>query len=82
MINPAMFGISQQQMEQAKEVGRHVRMTIRKYRQQGKVEVQFFKVDPNDPTVNLPATVDQVTHQLSWGFANFFDIKGEIYEME
>ena len=82
MVNPAMFGVNQQQIEQAKEVGRHLRMEIRKYRQQGKVEVQFIRVDPNDPSVNLSNTVDQITHQLSWGFANFFDIKGTIREME
>ena len=82
MVNPAMFGVNQQQMEQAKEVGRHIRMEIRKYRRQGKVEVQFIRVDPNDPSVNLSNTVDQITHQLSWGFANFFDIKGTIREME
>jgi len=81
MINPAMFGISQQQMEQAKEVGQHLRMEVRKYRRQGKVEVQFFLVDPNE-NYDLGNAVDQFTDQLTWGFANIFDIKGKIREME
>lgn len=81
MINPAMFGVSQQQMEQAKEVGRHLRMEVRKYRRQGKVEVQFFLIDPNE-NYDLGNAVDQFTDQLTWGFANVFDIKGKIREME
>ena len=81
MINPAMFGISQQQMEQAKEVGQHLRMEVRKYRRQGKVEVQFFLVDTNE-NYDLGNAVDQFTDQLTWGFANVFDIKGKIREME
>ena len=81
MINPAMFGISQQQMEQAKEVGQHLRMEVRKYRRQGKVEVQFFLIDPNE-AYDLGNAVDHFTDQLTWGFANVFDIKGKIREME
>jgi len=81
MINPAMFGISQQQMEQAKEVGQHLRMEVRKYRREGKVEVQFFLVDPSE-NYDLGNAVDQFTDQLTWGFANIFDIKGKIREME
>ena len=77
MFNPAMFGVSPQQMEQAKEVGRHLRMKIRKYRKQGKLEVQFFLVDPNED-YDLGQPVDQLCDQLSWGFASIFDIKGEI----
>ena len=69
------------QMEAAKEVGRHLKMEIRKYRRQGRVEVQFFLVDPNE-NYDLGNAVDQLSDQLSWGFANVFDIKGKIREME
>ena len=81
MINPGMFGISPQQMEAAKEVGRHIKMEIRKYRKQGKIEVQFFLVNP-ELGYDLGKPVDQLSDQLSWGFANFFDMKGTIREME
>ena len=81
MINPAMFGISQQQMEQAKEVGQHLKMEVRKYRRRGEVQVQFFLIDPNE-NYDLGNAVDRFTDQLTWGFANIFDIKGKIREME
>jgi len=81
MINPGMFGVSQQQMEAAKEIGQHIKMEIRKYRKQGKVEVQFFLVNP-ELDYDLGSPVDHISHQLAWGFANFFDIKGKIREME
>jgi hypothetical protein len=81
MVNPGMFGFSQQQMEQAKEVGQHLRMEVRKFRQRGEVQVQFILIDPNEE-YDLGNAVDRFTEQLTWGFANMFDIKGQIREME
>ena len=48
MFNPGMFGVNPQQMEAAKEVGQHLRIEIRKYHKQGKLEVQFFLVNPEE----------------------------------
>ena len=81
MFNPGMFGINPQQMEAAKEVGQHLRIEIRKYHKQGKLEVQFFLVNP-DENYDLGRPVDQVCDQLSWGFANIFDMKGKIVDVE
>ena len=77
MINPAMFGISPQQMEQAKEVGRHIRMEITKYRKEGRLEVRYILVNPGED-VDLGRIVDQVADQLAWGHDSMFDIKGKI----
>ena len=81
MFNPGMFGISPQQMEQAKEVGQHLRMEIRKYHKQGKLEVQFFLINSSED-YDLGRPVDQLCDQLSWGFANIFDMKGKIVDVE
>ena len=81
MFNPGMFGINPQQMEQAKEVGQHLRMEIRKYHKRGKLEVQFFLVNP-DENYDIGRPVDQLCDQLSWGFANIFDMKGKIVDVE
>ena len=77
MINPAMFGVSPQQMEQAKEVGRHLRMEIIKYRKQGRLEVRFILINPNED-YDVGDPVDKLCDQLAWGFNTMFDIKGKI----
>lgn len=81
MANPGMFGMNQQMMEQAKEVGRHIKMEVTKYRRQGTIEVQFLLVDPNE-NYDFTQVVDSFTAQLIWGFANVFDIKGRVIEKE
>jgi hypothetical protein len=81
MINPAMFGVSPQQMEQAKEVGRHLRMEITKYRKQGRLEVRFTLINP-DENYDIGEPVDKLCDQLAWGFDTMFDIKGKIINVE
>jgi hypothetical protein len=81
MINPAMFGVNPQQMEQAKEVGRHLRMEIRKYRKEGRLEVRFILINPNED-YDIGEPVDKVCDQLAWGFATMFDIKGKIINVD
>ena len=76
-----MFGVSQQQMQQAKEVGQHLRMEIRKYRKEGRIEVKFLLVNPAEQ-YDLGQPVDKLTNQLAWGFSTMFDIKGKIIEVE
>ena len=81
MVNPAMFGVSPQQMEQAKEVGRHLRMEITKYRKQGRLEVRFILINPNED-YDLGDPVDKLCDQLAWGFNTMFDIKGKIINVD
>ena len=81
MFNPSMFGVSPQQMEQAREVGKHLRMEIRKFRKEGRLEVRFFLINPNEQ-YDIGEPVDKLCDQLSWGFANMFDIKGKIVDVD
>ena len=81
MFNPAMFGVSPQQMEQAREVGKHLKMEITKYRKQGKVEVRFFLINPGEQ-YNLGEPVDKLADQLAYGFATMFDMKGKIVNVD
>jgi hypothetical protein len=81
MINPAMFGVSPQQMEQAKEVGRHLRMEITKYCKEGRLGIRFVLIDPNE-NYDVAEPVDKLCDQLAWGFATMFDIKGKIINVE
>jgi len=68
-------------MEQAKEVGQHLRIEIIKHRRQGRLEVRFVPINPAD-TVDLGAPVDSLCDQLAWGFATMFDIKGKIINVD
>ena len=81
MINPAMFGVSPQQMEQAKEVGRHLKMEIRKYRKEGRLEVRFVLINPNE-SYDVGDPVDKLCDQLAWGFNTMFDINGKIINVD
>jgi hypothetical protein len=81
MVNPAMFGVSQQQMEKAREVGRHLKLEIRKYRKQGRLEIKFSLINPGEP-FDIGEPVDNLCDQLAWGFANMFDMKGKIIDVE
>jgi len=81
MVNPAMFGVSQQQMEKAREVGRHLKLEIRKYRKQGRLEIRFSLINPGE-LFDIGEPVDNLCDQLAWGFANMFDMKGKIIDVE
>ncbi|KTB47852.1 hypothetical protein DEALK_06970 [Dehalogenimonas alkenigignens] len=81
MFNPGMAGISRQQMEQAQEVGRHMGMEITKRRKEGRLEVRFYLLDPNEK-LDLGEPVDKLCEQLAWGFSTMFGIKGKIINVE
>jgi len=68
-------------MEKAQEVGQHLKMEVRKYRKQGRLEVRFFLVNPGEQ-YDVGEPVDKLADQLAWGFANMFDIKGKIVDVD
>jgi len=68
-------------MEKAREVGQHLRMEVRKYRKQGRVEVRFFLINPGEQ-YDIGEPVDKLADQLAWGFANMFEIKGKIVDVD
>ena len=81
MVNPAMFGVSPQQMEMAKQVGQHLRMQITKYPREGKLEVRYVLVDPND-SFDMRMAIDQLAEQLAYGHDMMFDMKGMMVTVE
>ena len=81
MFNPSMFGVSPQQMEQAREVGRHLGMEITKHRKDGRLEVRFFVLNPQE-NFDLGEPVDKLCDQLAWGFSAMFGMKGKVINVE
>jgi len=68
-------------MEQAREVGKHLKMEIRKFHKGGTGEVQFFLINPAEKYA-LGEPVDKLADQLAYGFATMFDMKGKIVNVD
>jgi hypothetical protein len=81
MFNPVMFGVNPKQMEEAQEVGRHLGMKIIKHRKEGRLEVEFYLLNPEE-NYNLGDPVDKISEQLAWGFSTMFGVKGKIINVE
>ena len=81
MINPAMFGLNQKQMEAGKEVGKHLKMEVIKHHGEGRLEIKYLLVDPNE-SFNVGQAIDQLADQLIWGHYTFFDMKGKVIDVD
>lgn len=83
MFNPAMFGLNPQQMEAAKEIGQHMKMEIRKHHREGRLEVRYVLVNPEEAAgFSVPQAIDQLAQQLMWGHYTFFGMKGELVDVD
>jgi hypothetical protein len=48
-FNPAMFGIDPKQLEGARQVGKILRLELRKCPREGRLEIKYIPIDPHDP---------------------------------
>lgn len=65
MINPAMFGVSQEQLKQAQEIGRHVDLEVSLDRRAGSFTATFRpKTDQADPSQIAVKTVESLVQQM------------------
>ena len=48
MVNPGMFGITPQQMQAAREVGKHLTVEIRKCPRESRLEIRYIAINPGD----------------------------------
>ncbi len=81
MINPAMFGLSAQQMEAGKEVGKHLKMEVTKYHKEGRLEIRYILLEPGEG-FDVGQAIDQLADQLVWGHYTFFDMKGKVIDVD
>ena len=79
MVNPLMFGLSPQQLQQAREAGNYVSARFVKRRAEGKFTVQFI---PKRDGVELAPIVDKMVESMASQLYNFFGIGGEIEDAE
>jgi hypothetical protein len=83
-FNPGMMGLDPQQMQAAREIGKHVRLEMRKSVKQGRLEIQYVAVNPED-TKALDAIancVESFAMQMAAMHDTFFGIKGKITNMD
>ena len=74
MIYP---GITQEQLEKAREIGQHVRVTITKSASQRRLEVEFEPLTEQGHAVAL-SLMDQLVQAMAQQLASFFNIQGKV----
>ena len=50
-FNPGMMGFDLEQMKAAREVGRRLRLEVRKCPKEGRLEIRYIAVNAEDPGV-------------------------------
>ena len=80
VFNPGMFGVTPQQMQAAREIGRHLRIEIRKCPREGRLEIRYIAINPGDTKALETATngVDTLAEQLACMHDTMFGMKGKI----
>jgi len=76
-----VYSVSPEFLQQAQEVGKHVRLEVTKNIKKGEVKIRFMAKDAvgEEPIANL---VNNVVTQLCSQFYTYFGIQGEIIELE
>ena len=76
-----VFGVNQEAMEQAKQIGEHYTMEVVKSRRDGKME---FRLIPKDDWAKsqLAEFIDNLTNQLCSQFHIYFNMKGTIIDAD
>ena len=83
VFSPGMFGLTPEQIAAGKEVGEHLRMQITKYPQEGRLEVRYTLINPEDAKIfDMCTAVDKLAEQLAYGHATMFGMKGEIINVD
>ncbi len=80
MFNPGMFGLTPQQMQAAREVGKHLRIEIRKCPGEGRLEIRYIAINPGDTQAVETAAnaVNSLAEQIAYMHDTMFGVKGQI----
>jgi hypothetical protein len=80
MINPGMFGFNPEQLKAAQEVGKHLRLEVRKCPREGRVEIRYVAIDPSNAQVAqvIGGCVESMAAQLAHLHDMMFGMKGKI----
>ena len=79
-FNPGMMGLDPQQMQAAREVGKRLRLEVRKCPKEGRLEVRYVAVNAEDPGAQdaIANCVENFAVQMAMIHDTFFGMKGKI----
>ena len=79
-FNPGMMGLDPQQMQAAREVGKQLRLEVRKYPGEGRLEIRYVAINPEDPRSQITITncVEGLAMQMAVIHDTLFGMKGKI----
>ena len=85
MINPAMFGVNQQQVEAARQLGNYVGVRIVKERAKHCLSLEFVAKRPPEElaqvNIDLGQMLDAYVNSMATQLYNYMGIGGEIEEV-
>jgi len=83
-FNPGMMGFDPQQMQAAREIGKHLRLEVRKCPKEGRLEIKYVAVDPGDARsqVTIANCVEGLAMQMAVIHDTMFGMKGKIIQEE
>ena len=83
-FNPGMMGLDPEQMQAAREIGKHVRLEMRKSVKQGRLEIQYIAINPEDPKAldAIANCVESFAMQMAAMHDTFFGMKGKITNID
>jgi len=79
-LNPGMMGFDPQQIQAAREIGKHLRLEVRKCPKEGRLEIKYVAVNPEDPNAieTIANCVETLTMQMAMIHDTMFGMKGKI----
>jgi len=83
-FNPGMMGFDPQQMAAAREVGKHLKLEVRKCPREGRLEIRYVAINPEDPQSQSTITncVETLAMQTAMIHDTMFGMKGKIIHEE
>jgi len=81
-FNPGMMGFDPQQMQAAREMGKHLRLEVRKCPREGRLEIRYIAVNPEDPRFQgtIVNCVESLAAQMAMIHDTMFGMKGKIIQ--
>jgi hypothetical protein len=79
-FNSGMMGLDPQQMEAARELGRCLKLEVRKCPREGRLEIRYIAINGEEPGAQdaIANCVETLAMQMAMIHDTFFGMKGKI----
>ena len=81
-FNPGMMGFDPQQMQAAREIGKHIRLEVRKCPKEGRLEIKYVAINLEDTRSQetIANCVEGLAMQMAVIHDTMFGMKGKIIQ--